>query len=115
MMQHTVEYQREWRAAHPEKSVAYSRKHFLYKKYGLTVEEYQKLWEKQKGLCYICKQPERIKDRTGKLRQYLSVDHDHATGKIRSLLCHHCNATLGHCQDSLYLLQKMITYLQEVV
>lgn len=111
-MVQTVEYQRAWRAANPQKSVGYSRKHFLRKKYDLSVEEYQELWDSQKGLCYICNRPERVKDRTGKLRDYLSVDHDHKTGKIRALLCHHCNATLGHVQDNPILLLRMIDYLK---
>ena len=42
----------------------------------------------------------------------LYVDHDHLTGKLRDLLCHHCNLLLGNAQDSVERLRLAIAYLQ---
>lgn len=71
----------------------YFRSAKLRKRYNMTLEQYAALERKQKGLCAICKQPEKrvIK---GKLLP-LVVDHDHVTGKVRGLLCHACNMALG--------------------
>lgn len=55
--------------------------------YGITLEDYDKLFEQQRGVCMICSQPQ--------LNRRLCVDHCHTTGKIRGLLCGSCNLTLG--------------------
>jgi hypothetical protein len=44
----------------------------------------------------------------------LHVDHNHMTGKVRGLLCHHCNVGIGHFEDNIVLLSNAITYLGEV-
>ena len=64
------------------------RKSHLKRKYGLTLEEYDAMLAAQGGVCAICRQP-RPEERT------LHVDHDHATGAIRGLLCFTCNNALG--------------------
>lgn len=79
-------------------------KHSL-KKYGLTVEQYNEMQEKQSGRCAICNQPEE-QDRR------LAVDHCHATGKVRALLCQSCNTGLGLFRDSEALLMAAANYLQ---
>ena len=57
--------------------------------YKLTPEQYGVIEKHQGGICYACHQPEPVKGRR------LSVDHDHATGMIRGLLCSRCNPVLG--------------------
>lgn len=62
---------------------------YLMKNYGITRAEYQRLYESQKGRCFICK---RSSQPSG---DALAVDHDHQTGKIRGLLCHSCNMKMS--------------------
>jgi len=70
-------------------------KYELKSRYGITVEDYNRIIEQQHGVCAICGKPPLIGKRTkGKDKQppRLCIDHDHATGKIRGLLCHWCNS-----------------------
>ena len=89
------------------------RRSRLLHKYKISLEKYQTMWDIQKGLCAVCNAPETSFDkRTGKIR-WLSVDHDHETGEIRGLLCHHCNAALGNAFDSIERLEQLIDYLKK--
>jgi Recombination endonuclease VII len=95
------------RKANPEKGKAYYAKHL----YGLA----HWLFPTARAhlLCDSCHQPEtKIDKRTGK-PQALSIDHDHATGEIRGLLCGNCNRGLGLFFDSPALLIRAATYLIE--
>lgn len=74
--------------------------------YGLTIKEYERMLEEQKGLCAICAKPE-----TRKKQRRLCVDHCHETGKIRGLLCQRCNSVLGYMKDDPNLLQSAVEYL----
>ena len=84
------------------------------RKKGLDMESYSILEKSQKGICAICKNPEKQNKR-------LSVDHDHnccpgtkTCGKCtRGLLCSVCNKTLGMVNDDIKILQNMIKYLQK--
>lgn len=78
-------------------------------KYEIGPEEYDRLFAEQKGLCAICGQPERTAYREGTRR--LAVDHSHATGAIRSLLCSNCNNGLGRFDDDPALLRAAADYL----
>ena len=72
--------------------------------YGITADEYQALKEYQGGLCAICRRAD------GSTRR-LSVDHDHSTGRIRSLLCRPCNDMLGHLRDDPAAFRRAADYL----
>jgi len=78
-------------------------------RFGMTVEQYDEIFETQNGVCAICGQPEIVKNRYGWAR--LSVDHDHKTGEIRGLLCQKCNSALGFVNENIPVLQSMINYL----
>lgn len=83
-----------------------SKKHGKWlKRYGLTKEEYETLFDKQKGLCFICK-------KECSSGQNLSVDHCHKTGKVRGLLCKKCNTALGMLEDNIEYFQTAILYLK---
>jgi hypothetical protein len=75
--------------------------------YGLTFVEYEKLLEKQHFGCAICgrTQVENFKKR-------LCVDHCHATGKVRGLLCTRCNTALGQLGDTVESMTKVLNYLK---
>lgn len=89
------------------------RNYTLRSKYGITADEYQALLGRQGGVCAICRQPEKLM-RGGRVRR-LAVDHDHRTGRIRGLLCHSCNATIGFLRDdpafAASFVEKMTAYL----
>ncbi|MEV7492135.1 endonuclease VII domain-containing protein [Streptomyces anulatus] len=73
--------------------------------YGITLDQYNEMLAKQDHLCALCgERPDT--DRR------MHVDHCHATGKIRALLCHHCNLLLGNAKDSTARLHQAIAYLQ---
>lgn len=79
-------------------------------KYNITVEEYNNMFKKQKGMCKIC--GTHIQDTEDK-KQFLSVDHCHETGTTRGLLCDSCNLGLGKFKDNEEYLANAIKYLKE--
>jgi len=78
---------------------------WILKTYGITSEQYEALYEAQGGSCYIC---QRAKGITKKL----AVDHDHATGFVRGLLCSTCNKILGHFRDDWETSHRVCKYLE---
>lgn len=66
----------------------------------------------QGGRCAICKRPFASID-AKKRATSVRVDHDHATGKVRGLLCNPCNTGLGMFQDSIGVLEEALAYLQK--
>lgn len=73
-------------------------------KYGLSQQDYKDLVEGQKGVCWICSRPPPL--------GVLQVDHCHASGKVRGLLCGPCNRALGMFDDDLDRLKAAIRYLK---
>lgn len=98
----SAKYQREWRKRNSEKSRGYD----LQRTYGISLTEYNQLLDNQNGVCAICKQTESVSRYTN-----LAVDHCHATGKVRGLLCATCNRALGMFRDDRSILQNAIDYL----
>lgn len=76
----------------------------IQKKYGITAEDYDNLYKFQGGKCAICQRA------TG-ARRRLAVDHNHATGEVRGLLCSICNKLLGQARDSPEFFVRAAEYL----
>jgi len=79
--------------------------------FGISLEEYQELFNNQNGLCAICNNKEH-RTYNGKVKS-LAVDHNHLNGKVRGLLCHDCNVALGYVKDDRLILGRMITYIEK--
>jgi hypothetical protein len=78
-------------------------------RYGITADEYDRMFEAQGGVCKICSKPETRKQKGRVLR--LDVDHDPVTGGVRGLLCHKCNTGLGFACHEVQRLLDIIDYL----
>lgn len=72
-------------------------------KYGLTVEQWQQMFEEQGGCCAICGIHQ------SELKRRLSVEHNHQTGKIRQLTCKTCNHLISVYETDFYGLKKEVT------
>ena len=72
--------------------------------YGISHEEWDRMYLRQKRRCMIC--------RKRKLKSGMYVDHCHATGAVRGLLCPTCNWGLGQFKDDTKLLRNAIKYLE---
>lgn len=73
--------------------------------YGITLDEYNTMLSGQAGLCAICKRPP--------AKERLVVDHCHASGRVRGLLCRNCNSGIGKLGDSIETLRAAVAYLSD--
>lgn len=105
-----------WRAANPDKVREMRRRsnakcltpaYWLKTQYGMTVAEYEAMLSAQGNKCRICALPFKARATVGGPE----VDHDHATNRVRGLLCHHCNKLLGHAKDNPQILTNAAYYL----
>lgn len=105
--------QREWRKRQPDYDKrryqavkVETRERHLVRKYGVSLADYDAMLEAQGGKCAIC-------HTTPNTQRYgvFHVDHCHATGKVRGLLCRGCNNVLGVVGDDPAALQRAIEYL----
>lgn len=87
------EKQREYQN-NSERTKFKRRERKLKNKFNLTIEDYDQILDGQKGVCAICREPERAITKYGFIKR-LAVDHNHKTGKIRGLLCTRCNVKIG--------------------
>lgn len=103
------------RAANPNAHKGYRRRSYArggrdrqYQRlYGISEADVEAMRVAQRGLCDLCGRPE-AETRGGRL----CVDHDHASGAVRALLCHDCNTGLGKFQDDPELLRKAALYVE---
>lgn len=107
-----IAYTYKYRSEHREEWIKYSAEYRkrnkeiarikkILKTYNLTVEEYERIFSNQNHKCAIC----------GKKDFAPKIDHDHATGKVRGILCFTCNCALGAFNDNISLLKSAIFYL----
>lgn len=100
------EYYREHRKAY---KVEYSDKD-LQRKYGISLLQYSQMFLAQNGRCAIC-QGSYGGQRNGEPKA-LAVDHCHATGKVRGLLCEACNQLIGKAKERTETLLAAVSYLE---
>jgi len=95
---------REWAAKNP---VALKRIKFALrlKKYGINVEDWARMFHAQDGRCAGCR--ESLRD-----GWHTAIDHCHATGKFRGLLCIRCNRSIGVLLESPATLRRLAAYLE---
>ncbi|MCR4285084.1 MAG: endonuclease VII domain-containing protein [archaeon] len=113
-----LEKRKEWVKRHRESINKTQRKYVeknkdkirernIKRSYDITLEDYNELFFNQHGCCAICGTHQID------FKRQLFLDHCHTTGKIRGLLCQHCNFILGQAKDSIIILQKAINYLNK--
>lgn len=113
------ELNKKWRTCrtckkeYQQKRKEYSKNARLIAEYGITIDEYNLMLKKQKGLCAICGNIETKTHHKNNLIMELSVDHCHETKKVRALLCSKCNLILGNAMDDINILIKSIKYLKK--
>lgn len=96
-----------WRKANPKDWKLYHRRSRLKRHYGLSLEEYDQMVVNQSGLCAICRNENNVRGRR------LNIDHHHASGVVRGLLCNSCNRGIGYFVDNPDTLRAAATYLEE--
>jgi hypothetical protein len=72
--------------------------------YGITLQDYNNMYDSQNGNCLICETKFNV----------LVVDHNHKTGKVRGLLCRNCNTALGFLKDNILFFKNAIKYLERL-
>ena len=99
------EYSTKWQKANPEKAKVIRRRTTLKCKYGITPEEWDVLFDSQGKKCAVCAS-------TATTGKGWNTDHDHVTGKVRGILCLHCNTLIGYAKDDIDTLYAAIRYLE---
>lgn len=98
------DYKKRWRKKHRDRL---RTEHIGYR-YGISQEVYDCLLSEQNGKCALCGL---VFDSSENLKTP-RVDHDHVTGKVRALLCHHCNAGLGQFKDNPDVMERAAAYVR---
>lgn len=88
----------EWPSSRPEAE----RNYRYLREYGISLADYQRMYEAAGGKCEICKKPQDV----------LRIDHDHGTAVVRGLLCNRCNLALGQLEDSPQRARSLVKYLE---
>lgn len=102
------DYQRRyWQSLPEEQKKERTFRYELRREYGLSIEEYEAMVKSQKGLCLLCEKP----PKPG-FHHRLQVDHCHASGKIRGLLCNTCNTALGRLGDGEEGILRLLRYVR---
>ncbi len=100
------EYLRAWHKSNPKARAGFRIKH----KYGLTQADVARMLTAQNGACALCERA--FSPLPGTAKGSPVIDHDHSTGKVRSLLCWPCNTGLGQFRDSPKILKAAAAYVE---
>ena len=74
--------------------------------FGIDGEDWARMYNAQGGRCACCERAIGFDHNT-------HVDHCHKTGRVRALLCHGCNTSIGHLGEDLETLRRMASYLEK--
>lgn len=96
-----AEYNREWRKSNPDKVRASKVK----STYGLDAAAHAAMRDAQGGCCAVCHEPLR----GGRAE---CVDHNHASGRVRAILCAGCNKAIGHASENPAVLRALADYVE---
>jgi hypothetical protein len=97
---------RQWFSSYcKECNIIRSQDSYLKRNYGVTLEEKNKMIQDQGNKCGLCGN-----DFVNKKDTHL--DHCHASGKVRKVLCGSCNVGLGYFKDNPELLKKAAEYIE---
>lgn len=110
------QYMSKWRSYNKEEVKDYNYQHYhnnliyhrnrqLKNYYGITLEEFEAILKAQGESCAICGADSCSDGRS------FNVDHNHATGEVRGILCRPCNAGLGMFKDSPEIMINAYQYL----
>ncbi len=81
-------------------------------RFRISMERYLSMFDAQNGRCAICTRPIN-KTAEGKGDHTSAcIDHDHASGLIRGLLCHYCNTAIGLLGDNPVVVDNAAKYLE---
>lgn len=75
-------------------------------RYGITTDEKDQLFASQGHCCAVC-----FSKNPGNVHGW-HIDHDHETGKVRGILCHPCNVTIGQAKERVTRLLACADYLR---
>lgn len=103
----TVERQRELYVSRGYRSQEAKRRRHLKRRFGISLEQYEDMFEKQRGRYFLCGKPPGPND-----FGILDLDHCHKTKKIRKLLCRGCNLGLGGFRDNPTVLRRAAKYVE---
>ena len=96
-----------------DKKPEYKRFWHTERKYGVDESGFETLWIAFNGRCAICdKRLLQPTNTRGQGLDVVAIDHNHATGNLRGLLCNACNKGIGLLQEDVAILKKAIEYLE---
>jgi hypothetical protein len=96
-----------WGTYTPSDRAEYDRRRHLDRAYGLTSEQFDAMLAAQNYACAVC-----LSNDPSRNNGNWSIDHDHATGAVRGIVCHHCNILLGGARDNVQTLRNAVAYLE---
>lgn len=96
---------RKWYKANKPKIRLVARKLALKTKFGMTLDDFNRMFESQDKKCAVC-----LSENSGAKIDW-AVDHCHSTGKVRGILCHPCNRIL-HWKVTPEILHRAADYLE---
>lgn len=104
---------RETNPDHRQRNIDTVLRSKMLRSYGMVAADYNRMVEEQGDRCKLCGTDEH--GRIARFR-YWNIDHDHKTGRVRGLLCHACNITLGKIEKLLERveIEKIMGYIRPV-